>query len=343
MKNKGLLATVTVLVLVLVGYGLFQGGKNAGKASENASSSETAADKHYSVGVLQLMSHPALDQIYEGIKEGLAAEGLEEGKNLTLHFQNGQGDQSKLNTMSQQLIKDKSEVLVGIATPAAQALDNNVKNKDIPIVLGAVTDPKGADLVASNEAPGANITGVSDQPPVEEIIELAHKLLPEAKKVGMLYASSEANSKFQIEKASEKAKELGLEVVNKPVSSTNEVAQTVQILAKEVDFVFIPLDNTIANAMETVAQEAEKQQLPIFPSVETMVEQGGVATIGISQKELGVQTGKMAAQIAKGEADPATTAIYTFAKGETIINRQQAKALGIQLTDELTKEARFTD
>ena len=134
-----------------------------------------------------------------------------------------------------------------------------------------------------------------------------------------------------------------MEVVNKPVASTNEVAQTVQILAGEVDFVFIPLDNTIANAMETVAQEAEKQKLPVFPSVETMVEQGGVATIGVSQKELGVQTGKMAAQIAKGEAEPATTPIFTFSEGETIINKAQAEALGIQLTDELTKGARFTE
>lgn len=327
MKNKGLMITVAVLVIGLVGYGIFQGTR-----SEKATTTDSGAKKEtYRVGVLQLVSHPALDQIYEGIKEGLADEGLEEGKNLKLLFQNGQGDQSKLNTMSQQLVQDKADVLVGIATPAAQALDNNVKKKDIPIVLGAITDPKGAGLVASNDKPGANITGVSDQPPVGEIIQLAKKLLPNAKKVGMLYSSSEMNSQFQVAEATKKAESLGLEVVNKPVATTNEVAQTVQVLAQEVDFVFIPLDNTIANAMETVSQEATKQKLPVFPSVETMVEQGGVATVGISQKELGVQTGKMAAKIAKGESDPATTPIYTFSKGETIVNRAQAELFGINV------------
>ncbi|WP_303218244.1 tryptophan ABC transporter substrate-binding protein [Enterococcus asini] len=337
MKNKGLMITVAVLVIGLVGYGIFQGTR-----SENVATNDSGAKKEtYRVGVLQLVSHPALDQIYEGIKEGLADEGLEEGKNLKLLFQNGQGDQSKLNTMSQQLVQDKADVLVGIATPAAQALDNNVKKKDIPIVLGAITDPKGAGLVASNDKPGANITGVSDQPPVGEIIQLAKKLLPDAKKVGMLYSSSEMNSQFQVAEATKKAESLGLEVVNKPVATTNEVAQTVQVLAQEVDFVFIPLDNTIANAMETVSQEATKQKLPVFPSVETMVEQGGVATVGISQKELGVQTGKMAAKIAKGESDPATTPIYTFSKGETIVNRAQAELFGINVDQLDSDDTRF--
>ncbi|MCD5028455.1 tryptophan ABC transporter substrate-binding protein [Enterococcus asini] len=337
MKNKGLMITVAVLVIGLVGYGIFQGTR-----SENATTTDSDTKKEtYRVGVLQLVSHPALDQIYEGIKEGLADEGLEEGKNLKLLFQNGQGDQSKLNTMSQQLVQEKADVLVGIATPAAQALDNNVKKKDIPIVLGAITDPKGAGLVASNDKPGANITGVSDQPPVGEIIQLAKKLLPDAKKVGMLYSSSEMNSQFQVAEATKKAESLGLEVVNKPVATTNEVAQTVQVLAQEVDFVFIPLDNTIANAMETVSQEATKQKLPVFPSVETMVEQGGVATVGISQKELGVQTGKMAAKIAKGESDPATTPIYTFSKGETIVNRAQAELFGINVDQLDSDDTRF--
>lgn len=337
MKNKGLMITVAVLVIGLVGYGIFQGTR-----SEKAAMTDSDTKKEtYRVGVLQLVSHPALDQIYEGIKEGLADEGLEEGKNLKLLFQNGQGDQSKLNTMSQQLVQDKADVLVGIATPAAQALDNNVKKKDIPIVLGAITDPKGAGLVASNDKPGANITGVSDQPPVGEIIQLAKKLLPDAKKVGMLYSSSEMNSQFQVAEATKKAESLGLEVVNKPVATTNEVSQTVQVLAQEVDFVFIPLDNTIANAMETVSQEATKQKLPVFPSVETMVEQGGVATVGISQKELGVQTGKMAAKIAKGESDPATTPIYTFSKGETIVNRAQAELFGINVDQLDSDDTRF--
>lgn len=337
MKNKGLLITVGIIIAALVGFGAYS---MLGQDKEKTNST-VDKEKTYTVGVLQFVSHPALDQIYEGVKEGLKEEGFEEGKNLKINFQNGQADQSKLTTMAQQLIQDKSEVLVGIATPAAQSLANATTK--IPVVLGAVTDPVGAELVKSNEEPGGNVTGVSDQPPVDQIIDLAHNMLPEAKKVGMLYSSSEKNSQYQVEKATEKAKELGLEVVAKPVASTNEVAQTVQILAKDTDFIFIPNDNTIANAMETVATEAQKNKLPVFPSVDTMVEQGGLATIGVNQKELGVQTGKMAAAILKGESDPATTPVYTFKEGKTIINEKVAKELGVTISDDLKKDATIVE
>lgn len=132
------------------------------------------------VGVLQYVSHPALDEIYRGIKDGLKEEGLKEGENLEIKFQNGQADQSKLATMSQQLVQSDPDALIGIATPAAQSLANTTSS--IPVVLGAVTDPVGAGLVASLEKPGGNVTGVSDQPPVTSQIKLASDLLPNAKK-----------------------------------------------------------------------------------------------------------------------------------------------------------------
>lgn len=153
------------------------------------------------------MSHPALDEIYRGIKDGLKEEGLKEGENLEIKFQNGQADQSKLATMSQQLVQSDPDALIGIATPAAQSLANTTSS--IPVVLGAVTDPVGAGLVASLEKPGGNVTGVSDQPPVTSQIKLASDLLPNAKKVGILYASSEDNSKYQVAQAEEAAKKKG--------------------------------------------------------------------------------------------------------------------------------------
>ena len=218
------------------------------------------------------MSHPALDEIYRGIKDGLKQSGLEEGKNLEIKFQNGQADQSKLATMSQQLVQADPDVLVGIATPAAQSLAN-VTTK-IPLVLGAVTDPVGAGLVKSLDKPGGNITGVSDQPPVEAQIKLASDILPNAKKIGILYASSEDNSKYQVSQAEAAAKKEGLTSVKYAVPSTNEIAQTVQVMSQQVDFIYVPLDNTIANAMQTVVKEANKSKIPVIPSVDTMVEQG---------------------------------------------------------------------
>lgn len=290
------------------------------------------------VGVLQFVSHPALDEIYRGVKDGLKEVGYQPGKNIQLNFQNGQADQSKLATMSQQLVDQKADVLIGIATPAAQALANT--SHDIPIVLGAISDPVRAGLVASNEHPGGNITGVSDQSPVAAQINLMKKICPKVRTVGMLYASAEENSKSQIEKAQAAAEKRGLIVKTYAVPSSNEVAQTVQVMTREVDAIYLPTDNTIANAMQTVVNEANRTKTPIFPSVDTMVSEGGLATVGINQYQLGVQTGKMAADILSGKRQPATTPIYTFNSGDTIINQKQADYLGIELPADILKTAK---
>ena len=170
MKNKRLITVVALIMIYLAGTFIYE--------KINDSSTETAekTTKTTVVGVLQYVSHPALDEIYRGIKDGLKQSGLEEGKNLEIKFQNGQADQSKLATMSQQLVQADPDVLVGIATPAAQSLAN-VTTK-IPLVLGAVTDPVGAGLVKSLDKPGGNITGVSDQPPVEAPVSYTHLTLP---------------------------------------------------------------------------------------------------------------------------------------------------------------------
>ncbi|MEW3487400.1 tryptophan ABC transporter substrate-binding protein, partial [Enterococcus entomosocium] len=273
------------------------------------------------------------------IKEGLKESGYTEGDNLTIEFQNGQADQSKLATMSQQLLNKDADVLVGVATPAAQALAN--VTQDVPIVLGAVTDPVGANLVADMDQPGGNITGVSDKAPVAAQIKLAKDLLPEAKTVGILYSSTEDNSKYQVAEAEAAAEENGLTSKSYAVPSSNEIAQMVQVMAREVDFIYIPLDNTIANAMQTVVQEANKSKTPIITSVDTMVEQGGLATVGQDQFTIGVETGKMVAAILDGTAEPATTPIYTFSDGETIINETQAQLLGITIPENLKDEAKL--
>ncbi|WP_348637179.1 ABC transporter substrate-binding protein [Bifidobacterium sp. ESL0682] len=253
--------------------------------------------------------------------------------------QNGQADQSKLATMSEQLVNKKADVLVGIATPAAQALANATSTT--PIVLGAVTDPVAAGLVRDMKTPGKNITGVSDQPPVASEIKLGKELMPHAKTVGMLYSSTEDNSKSQVDTAAKAATQLGLKVKKFAVPSSNEIAQTVQVMSSQVDFIYIPLDNTIANAMPTVTEEANKQKKPVITSVDTMVTQGGLATIGVNQYQLGIQTGKMAANILKGKSKPATTPVYTFTTGDTIINKDQVQRLGINVPEKLMKNAKI--
>lgn len=332
MKNKGLISVIIIIGTVLVGSFIFEKNKMAEKAEGQA--------KIMTVGVLQFVSHPALDEIYRGIQAGLAEEGYTDQDNLNIEFQNGQADQSKLNTMSQQLIDKKADVLVGIATPAAQALANNTK--DIPIVLGAITDPKSANLVADNQRPGGNITGVSDQSPVDAQLALALKLLPDLKTIGVLYSSAEDNSAFQAEKLVSEAEKLGVTVKKYPVPSSNEISQMVQVMSSEVDAIYLPTDNVIANAMQIVVDIANKNDVPIIPSVDTMVEQGGLATVGINQYELGLQTGRMVADILSGKSVPATTPIYTFTTGDIIINQKQADKLGIKIPADILAEAIIT-
>lgn len=331
MKNMGLRFTVIGIALVLL-FGFVTGNKG------NNQKSTGKEQVTYKVGILQFVSHPALDEIKEGVLVGLKNEGLIENKNLEVFFQNGQADQSKLATMSQQLVNQKSQVLIGIATPAAQALAN--ETKDIPVILGAVTDPVGAGLVKDMEEPGGNITGVSDKAPVFEQIQLATELLPNAKSMGILYSSAEDNSKYQVAEAKEAAKRLGLEAKEYAVPSTNNISQIVQVMGQTVDFIYIPLDNTIANAMPSVVNEANKLNLPIIPAVDTMVTEGGLATISINQFDIGVKIGEMTAKIVKGEAQTQSTPIYTFKEGDYIINLAQAEKLGVQIPEAIKAKAK---
>ena len=310
MKNKRLTVVVSLLAIYLIGA-FFVNQK------ETNSKKETVT-----VGVLQFVSHPALDEIYKGVEEGLKENGYDKGKNLEIIFQNGQADQSKLAIMSQQLVQKKADVLIGIATPAAQALANTTQ--EIPIILGAITDPVSAGLVKDNQKPGGNITGVSDQSPLSAQMDLLKE-----------------NSRYQVAEAQKAAEAKGLTVKTYAVPSSNEIAQTVQVMTKETDVIYIPTDNTIANAMQTVVGEANRTKTPIIPSVDTMVEQGGLATVGINQHALGVQAGKMAAEVLSGKSQPATTPIYTFNTGDTIINEKQAQKLGITIPAELAKKSKL--
>lgn len=326
--NKKIVAVITVLGLFLAGS-YIKDSKEQEKLNEKA--------KLPTIGVLQFVSHPALDDIYKGMVDSLAKEGFKDGETANIVFQNGQADQSKLTSMSQHLINEKSNILVGIATPAAQALAN--QTQEIPIVLGAISDPKSAGLVEDNNHPGGNITGVSDQSPVEAQLELVKEILPSSKKMGILYSSAEDNSAYQAEKITTEAKKSGFDVKSYPVPSTNEISQMMQVMSKEVDFVYLPTDNTMANAMQTIVDVANQYKIPVIPSVDTMVEQGGLATVGINQYELGVKTGEMVASILKGESKPATTSIYTFDSGDIIINQKQADFLNISINQSIKDKA----
>ena len=329
MKNKRLLAVLAVLV-VLVGGSLISSRLNKGSGAK-----PTTDKKTVKVGVLQYVSHPSLDLIYKGIQDGLAEEGYK-ADDIEIDFMNAEGDQSKVATMSKQLVSNDNDVLIGIATPSAQGLAAATKDK--PIVMGAITDPVGANLVKNLEKPGGNITGVSDHNPAAQQLELIKKLTPNVKTIGALYSSSEDNSKTQVEEFKKLAEEAGYKVEEYSVPSTNEIASTMNVMTGKVDAIWIPIDNTIASAFATVVSSNKDTKKPIYPSATAMVEEGGLASVVVDQHDLGVATGKMAAKILKG-AKPEETAVEIFNQGKSVINKKNAKELGITIPDDILKEA----
>lgn len=295
------------------------------------------AGTRFNVGVLQLVEHASLDAAYEGFIAGLADAGLVEGENLTIDFQNAQADQSNMVTISERFVKNKVDLILAIATPAAQAVA--AATTEIPIVFTAVTDPVEARLVESLEAPGTNITGVSDAGPIEEQIELIAALVPEAKTIGILYNSSEVNSEIQAKQAEAAAKRIGLEVKFGTVASVNDIEQVLTSIADDVEAIYLPTDNTFASAMANVAKVTEAKKIPVVAGAQSMVEEGGLATIGLDYYKLGLQTGAMAAKILNGESEPATTPVETLQDTDLMINFDTAKAIGYTFSPEILAEA----
>ena len=282
----------------------------------------------YKVGVIQLTEHAALDASNKGFIDALDASGI----SYTVDQQNAQNDQSACQTIATKLASDGNDVILAIATPAAQAVAG--ATSDIPVVGTAITDFAEAGLVNSNEAPGTNVTGTSDLTPVKEQIDLLAKLVPTAKKIGILYCSAEVNSKIQAEMAMEACAAIGLEAEVFTVSSSNEIQTVVESMVGKVDAIYAPTDNVIAAGMATVGMVALDNKLPVICGEAGMVEAGGLATYGIDYYQLGYMAGEMAVSILKGEKTPAEMPIgyLDASKCELTVNEEMAKALGIDLS-----------
>ena len=286
------------------------------------------------IGAIQLVEHPALDASYKGFVDGLKAAGYEDGKNIKLMYENAQGEQSNCVTIADKFISQRCDIIFAIATPAAQSVAN--KTETTPILVTAVTDPKTAGLVESNEKPGTNVTGTSDLTPCAAQIQLLKKLLPNTKKVAMLYCSSEENSRFQINLAKAECDRQGLTYVDATVSNTNEVQQVVQSLVGKVDAIYTPTDNMIASTMATVSLVTTPAKIPVITGEDGMVQGGGLATYGINYYELGKQTAKMAVEVINGKK-PRDMPIQYLDKCDFTYNKETAAALGITIPADLLK------
>lgn len=284
----------------------------------------------FRIGISQFITHQSLDATREGFVDELAKQGYVEGENIEIDLQNAQGEQRNLKTISQQLA-ESSDVVLAIATPSAQSLANTTQTT--PVIFSAVTDPVSAKLVESREHPGGNVTGTSDQSSdaISIQINLIKKVLPKAKTIGILYTQSEPNSVVQKDEAKRLLEEKGFTVVEKTILDSNNVKAAAESLMAEVDMVFVPTDNIISSAMETVKQVSIKHKVPVFGGSTEMIAVGGLYNYGTNYEELGRQTARMLIRVLKGEK-PENIAVELPEKLELHTNQEMADALGIDIS-----------
>lgn len=288
-----------------------------------------------SIGVLQYVDHVALDASKDGFIAALKDNGYNDGAEITIDYQNAQGDAANVSTISDRFVSNKVDLVLAIATPAAQNIAG--KTTDIPILGTAITDYEVARLVDSNEAPGGNVSGTTDMNPIKEQIDLLVKLVPNAKTVGVLYTSSEDNSILQAQIAKDAIEKSGLEYVEVTVSNSNEVQQATQSIVGQCDAIYIPTDNIFASAMPVVHGVTSQSKTPVICGESGMVNTGGLATLGINYYDLGYQTGLMAAKIFKGEAKTSTMPIESAKGFDFAINGAVAAEIGIEIPADLQK------
>ena len=288
----------------------------------------TTSNGEYKVGVVQLVEHPALDAANKGFVDALKEKGLSD--KITFDQQNAQADQSNLNSIAQRFVSDRKNLILAIATPAAQSMAN--ATHDIPILGTAITDYEAAKLVKSNEHPGGNVSGTSDMNPVEQQVDLILKVLPNAKTIGTIYSSSEVNSQIQVEKMKAYAATKGIKVEEVTVSNVNDIQQAAQnLVSQRVDAIYVPTDNVVASAMSNLVAITDPAKIPVFG--------GAVMSLSVDYYKLGYQTGLMAAKVLTGEAKVEDMPIEMQKEFKLVVNKDKLKKLGITLPEDLMNKA----
>lgn len=293
--------------------------------------SGTAMAAEYKVGIIQFVDDASLNQIEQNIEKELTAKSEEGGDTYVFdgYVYNGQADSTTLNQITTQLLDDGVDVIVPIATPAAQIVQAATEDNQIPVVFSAVSDPVGAGLAESMDAPGANITGTSDALNTNAILDLMFAANPDIKKVGLLYSQSEDSSKKPIEDAKAYLDEKGIEYVEKTGTNNTEVTQAADaLIAAGVDAVFTPTDNTVMTAELAIYEKFIDAGIPHYCGADSFALNGAFCGYGVDYAKLGVETADMVIEVLQG-ADPATTPIKTFDNGIATVNTETAEALGI--------------
>lgn len=290
------------------------------------------AEDSLDIAIVQFVSHPSLDQIVQGIKDELAANDYVEGENLTIEFHNAEADINLLGTIAEQVVSQEPDLIFAVTTPVSQAFQN--QTSDIPIIMAGVTDPVSAGLVENVEKPGENITGTSDAFPLEKHFDLMLQIDPDIKKIGMIYTSSEDNAQAEIESAKEVAEGMGLEVVIEGIATTLDMQMVAENLSSQVDAIYVGSDNTIASAFETLLDATDRMDIAVYPSVDNMVEQGGLAAVAINQADLGIEAARIAIQVLNGTSI-GDIPIHFVENLRLVYNSDTAERLNVEISADL--------
>ena len=313
-----------------------QNNANTAEIKENANADVTeianADGTVYKVGIVQYVDDASLNQIEKAIEAELDAKGAELGVtfNYADYTYNGQADSSTLNQIATDLVAEKVDVIIPIATPAAMIMQNATEDNQIPVVFSAVSDPVGAGLVESLEAPGANLTGTSDYLDTASIMKLIEAVNPDTKKIGLLYDIGQDSSTAAIEAAKAYMDENGIEYVERTGTTTDEVQLAADALVADgVDAVFTPTDNTIMTAELSIYEKFIDAGIPHYTGADSFALNGAFAGYGVDYANLGAKTADMVADILLNGADPATTPVETFDNGTATVNTETCEALGL--------------
>lgn len=340
MKNnniKKLVASVLAcsMLFAFAGCG---GGSDTSEGSAASASTEASGDVK-TVAIIQAQDNPAFDDMREGLIEELEAKGYGEDK-VKIEFQNAQGDASNLNTVVQNLIQEGVDVLAPIATPATQACV--AAGSDIPVFYTAVSDPVAAGIITEMEHPDKNATGTSNAIPVEDIFALMDKLTPDVETVGFIYNTSEDNAVSTVDAAKAYLDEAGIAYEEAVVTNSSEVQQAAQNLFPKVDAVFIPNSAMVQSAMALVADISIQENVPTYACSAATVEAGAMATVAMSDKEIGAATADMIIQYLEGTAVEDIPSVV-FPASDTVINQTFVDATGITFPDGATDGATFVE
>lgn len=333
MKNRVLagLLTVAAAAVLMAGCGSStSGGSESGGGKEKES---------YTIGISQFAEHGSLDNCREGFLMGLEEEGIKEGENLTVDYKNAAADMGTAGQISDSFVSDKVDMICAIATPTAQSAYNAAMDADIPVIYTAVTDPVAAELATEDGKAVGEVTGTSDKLPVEVQLQMIRKMLPDAKKIGIMYTTSEANSLSTIKEYKKLAGTYDFEIVEKGISTTADVPLAAEDLLNNADCLTNLTDNTVVASLPTILEKANDKKIPVFGSEIEQVKIGCLAAEGLDYIALGKQTGKMAAKVLKGEEKASGMPYEIITEPGFYVNTKVAENLGITVPAELSDSA----